>query len=264
MGCIADYRGKCVYRFYEAFYDKKGNKLLSNSNVANAPIVAVGLVAYWLHYRSNPNQLASFGRPCTKSIQEIFRDYTAGRLSAYNQEAGQRPSSWRGDLERDFYVQHIIPSEQRLFKQSKALFEYITSEDRQTVKDVMDEYSFYLEDKCKAYQPSIIKSKKEKAEEKVRIVDTAKIGEHFKLGFDKQTHLPTMKLLLEAPASDKKLARVALMMYESRWFLSNDYHTFSKWYKDFCHIVRCSYHKDYAPSALRPISQDLKNKYYFL
>ena len=238
---------------------------MPTKNDEDAPIVAVGIVAYWLHYRKNPNRRTNiFGGPEPKSIYEIFKDYTADRLRAYKKEKEQSPSSWRSDLECDFYMHHIIPSEQRLIKQSEALFEYITPDDQQLVRDVMKEYILYLQAKRETYMPAVADSKKEKKDEVVRNVDINKIGMHFKCGFDKQTHLPTMKMFLEQPNTDKDLARVALLIYESKWFLSNDYRTFSKWYRDFCKIVGCKYHKDYAPSALKPIPDTLQRNYYFL
>ena len=264
MGTITDHSGKCIYRFYEAFYDENGKVRMPNKKDEDAPVVAVGLVAYWLHYRKNPNRLASIFGPDAKSISDIFRDYTADRLRAYKKHYEQSPSSWRSDLERDFYVQHIIPSERRLIKQSEALFEYITPDDRQLVRDVMKEYILYLQNIRNSYQPPVPKEKGKKKDIQVRLVDIEKIGSHFKRDFDKQTHLPTMKLLLEQPNSDKNLARVALLIFQSKWFLSNDYNTFSSWYRDFCNMTKCTFHKAYAPSALKPIPKELENNYYFL
>lgn len=261
FGTISDHTGRCIYRFFEAFYDEEGKTHLQSKIEEDGLVVAVGIVAYWLHYRETPNRLAAIFGPEHKTISEIFRDYTSDRLSAYKKVCEQRPSSWRSNLERDFYVHHIIPSEKRLIKQSEALFEYITPDDQQLVRDVMKEYILYLQEKRNSYLPSLTKPKKI---EHVRVVDIDKIGKHFKREFDKKTYLPSLKMLLEQPESDKNLARMALLIYESKYFLSSDYNTFSKWYKDFCKIVGCKYHKDYAPSALNPISDKFKKNFYFL
>ena len=264
FGSIADHSGKCIYRFHKAYYDVNGHVAVESENDDDAPVVAVGLVAYWLHFRQNDNRAASLFGPEVKSISQIYHDYTAERLRAYKKYHEQKPSSWRSDLERDFYMHHIIPSERRLIKQSEALFEYITPDDRQLVSDVMKEYILFLQDRRNTYQTPEIKSKREKKVEPVRVVEIDKIISHFKLTFDKKTHSSTLKMFLEQPDSDKNLARVALLIYESQWFISTDYKTFSKWYKDFCRIVGCTFHSSYEPNKLKPIDEDLKNKYYFL
>lgn len=101
--------------------------------------------------------------------------------------------------------------------------------------------------------------------EKQRVVDIEKLSSNFKVrGFDKKTHMPVLKSNLEHKQSDKDLARVALMIYESKYFSKQSYSTFSKWYKDFCVIVDCTFHESYEPHALRPIPDSLKAQYYFL
>ena len=261
IGSISDHTGKCIYRFFKVVYDEKGKIISQTKNDDDAPIVAVGIVAYWLHFRETSNRLTAVFGPKSKSILEIFRDYTADRLNAYKKVCEQKPSSWRSDLERDFYVHHIIPSERKLIKQSEALFEYITPEDQQLVRDVMKEYLMFLQEVRKTYMPPATNTKSVVS---VREVDIDKIGMHFKRDFDKKTYLPFLKTFLEQPETDKNLARMALVIYESKFFLSNDYTTFSKWYKDFCLIVGCKHHDSYAPSALKPFSDELKNRLYFL
>lgn len=265
LGCIVDHSGKCIYRFHQAERDINGNLHALSNNDEDAPVVAVGIVAYWLHFRQNNNRLASLFGPDAKSIPQIFQDYTADRLRAYKKHHEQTPSCWRSDFERDFYTHHIIPSERRLIKQSEALFEYITPDDRQLVRDVMKEYILYLQNIQKKYMPDTQKPKSTKQPKPIRQVNIDKISPHLKRDFDKNTYLPILKTLLEEPQSDKELARVALLIYKSKYFLSNDYSTFSKWYQDYCNIVGCKYHASYEPNTLRKsITEELKQKYYFL
>jgi hypothetical protein len=268
MGTITDHQGNLEYRFFEAIKNEKGHLELIKKEDKDAPLVAVGIVAYWLHCRKSQNpfmrlEFSNLAKSIytTKSILEIYRDYTVGRLFEYKKVCEQKPSSWRSDLERDFYVHHIIPSERKLIKQSEALFEYITPEDQQLVRDVMKEYLIFLQEVRKTYMPPATNTKSVVS---VREVDIDKIGMHFKRDFDKKTYLPFLKTFLEQPETDKNLARMALVIYESKFFLSNDYTTFSKWYKDFCLIVGCKHHDSYAPSALKPFSDELKNRLYFL
>ena len=130
--------------------------------------------------------------------------------------------------------------------------------------DVMREYILYLQQIRDTYQPPIPKPKYEKKIEIVRTVNIDNILIHLKRSFDKQTYSSTLKSLLEQNQSDKELARVALLIYDSQYFLSNDYSAFAQWYKDFCRFVGCEFHSSYEPSKLKPIHEDLKNKYYFL
>ena len=273
-GSITDSNGHGVFRFFPLIKDDKGNRIdaeIDFDDYDTNPVVATGIIGYWLHFRKNNDRLASYTtwtkEDKRKDTLKIFNEYTEDKLEQYIEREQYSPSSWRRDLEKEFYTDFIIRNEKRLIKQSEALFEYITPKDQQLVRDIMKEYILYLQQKRDTYQPSIPKpkpeKKPEKRPEKVREVNIETIGNHFKRGFDKITHLPTLKLLLEQPQSDKELARVALLIYNSQWFISGDYKGFSEWYKDFCRLVKCNYHKSYEPSKLTP-SEELKNKYYFL
>lgn len=264
IGCISDCNGDCIYRFIRAYRDENGNMRLETPNDNDAPVVAVGIVSYWLHYRQNNNRSATLFGPKAKSMAQIFQDYTDIRLRDYRKKHEQDPSSWRSDIEKDFYLHFIIPNERKLNKQSEALFEYITPDDRQVVRDVMKEYILYLQEQRERYLPDMQKPKDAKQHKPERKVNIDEIGKHFKIGFDKKTYLPILKTLLETSQSDKDLAKVALLIYDSKYFLSNDYRTFSKWYRNYCKYVGCEFHSSYEPSKLRPIDRELKKRYYFL
>mgnify|MGYP006916103676 CR=1 FL=1 len=100
----------------------------------------------------------------------------------------------------------------------------------------------------------------------IRVVDEEKLSSHFKVkGFDKKAHIPVLKAMLEQNQSDKNLARVALLIYESPFFIKNNYKVFSGWYKDFCDIVESKYHDSYEPNKLKDeYYYRLKNQYWFL
>lgn len=263
-GIIADYKGLCRYRFYRSFYNEDGKMIGHEMVMTNAPIVAEGLVAYWLHYRKNNNPCTKIPDEKQKSITDIFNDYTDDRLNAYKGEKEQDPSSWRCDLEREFYTRHIIPSEKHLIKQSEALFEYITTEDQHIVRKVTNEYLCFLKDKCNSYQCDDDRKRKVK-QQSSRQVDEEQLKKHFTREFNNKDFYSTFFILLEESQSDKQLARVAFLIYDSKYFIKSDYPVFSKWYADFCKIVGCEYHPDYAPSALKDEKlKELQDKYYFL
>lgn len=273
IGSISDHSGQSIYRFYEKYKDDNGNLRHMSYKDEECPIVAVGIVAYWLHHRKNENRITTLFGPAyfsSKPIIKQFEDYTTERLNQYKINYEQKPSSWRSDVKRDFYMHYIIPNEKKLNKLSEAIFDYITPADRKLVKELMKEYILYLQTKQEEYidvpksEGKKPKKQEVKTPEVTRNVDIDKIGQHFNRDFDKSVHLPNMKMFLEQPQSDKDLARVALLIYESKNFIKKDYNTFSAWYKDFCVIVGCKYHIDYAPSALRKLLGKQKKKYYFL
>ncbi len=276
-GSITDSSGHGVYRFFPLTKDADGNRIDAEIDfddyVAN-PVVATGIIGYWLHYHKNNNCLASYTTWTKdkerKNTLKIFNDYTKDKLEQYVEREDISPSGWRRDLEKEFYTNFIIPNEKRLIKQSEALLEYITPEDQQLVRDVMKEYILYLQQIRDTYQPPNPKSSTDKTLkiESIlkpdRVVDIEKIRDKFKNDFDKRTYIPMLKNYLEQPQSDKELARVALLIWNSQWFIRKDYKDiYINWYRDFCKHVKCDFHKDYYPSALI-ISKKTRDKYYFL
>lgn len=151
IGTIQDRYGKGIYRFFKGRIGTNGMVQLEElKDDRHAPIVATGIVAYWLHYGIIPNRPYRFGDPQPKSVLEVFKGYTKRKLYDYKQKCELKPSSWRRDLEHEFYTQYIIPYEKRLMKQSEALFEYITPDDQRMVRDIMNEYILYLIESRKA------------------------------------------------------------------------------------------------------------------
>ena len=141
-GTISDYSGHSVYRFYPMTVDPNDGHLITDTT--NNPIVATGIVGYWLHFRKSANRLATMFQPDQKNIIEMFATYTEDKFAQYKDSFCDHPSLWRRNLEREFYVDFIIPNELKLNKQTEALFEYITPNDCLIVKEVMDEFIDYL------------------------------------------------------------------------------------------------------------------------
>jgi len=64
--------------------------------------------------------------------------------------------------------------------------------------------------------------------------------------------------------SDKDLAKIALMIYNSGKLMpAMRPNTFRAWYKEFCNLIGCKYHKDYKPSILEP-DDKLQRVFYYL
>ncbi len=66
--------------------------------------------------------------------------------------------------------------------------------------------------------------------------------------------------------SDKEMAQIALLIYDSEKVLKSARgRTFANWYKLFCDIVGCPYHKDYKRSNLRGEQlESLRKIFYYL
>lgn len=155
-GSITDSNGHCVFRFFPLIKDDKGNRIdaeIDFDDYDTNPVVATGIIGYWLHFRKNNDRLASYTtwtkEDERKNTLKIFNDYTEDKLKQYIEREQYSPSSWRRDLEKEFYTDFIIPNEEPLNKQSEALFEYITKDDRKLVEEVIEEYMKYLR-KCRS------------------------------------------------------------------------------------------------------------------
>lgn len=152
-GAIANVDGDFIYRFVEAKRDKKGNFVDVYEHKKDNPIVAVGIVAYWLFFRRNNNPLIhSLGGGAkreTKFFDEIFESYTKERYKQFKERYKDSPDSWKWNWDYEFYGKIIVPNEIMLNKQTETLFEYITDEDIKLVRSVMDNYIEYLK-KCRA------------------------------------------------------------------------------------------------------------------
>ena len=158
-GSITDSNGHGIYRFFPLTKDADGNRIdaeIDFEDYVSNPVVAIGIVGYWLHYRKNNDRLASYTTWSKdeerKNTLKIFNDYTEDKLKQYVEREQYSPSSWRRDLEMEFYTDFIIRNEEPLNEQSKALFEYITKDDRKLVEEVIEEYMKYLKIKKAEYK----------------------------------------------------------------------------------------------------------------
>lgn len=148
-GAITDIKGNGVYRFIEMTRNEHGSLVHIHENKEDNPVVIVGFVAYWMKHRNNTNQILKlFGKTnrTHKKIIEMFESYTAIRYSQFEQKHRDDPCTWKWDWDYEFYAKYIIPNEMEWNKQSEALFDYITDEDKRLVRAVMDNYIEYLKE----------------------------------------------------------------------------------------------------------------------
>ena len=112
--------------------------------------------------------------------------------------------------------------------------------------------------KPKATSYTNIESKEE------RIIDEEWLKSHFKIQFKREDGgFDTLVNMLKANHSPKYFAKIALQIYESRYFIKTDFATFSSWYKSFCEKIGCHYCSNYKPSKLK-LTKEESSSFYFL
>jgi len=142
-----------IYRFHEKIRTKGGNLDDVHDKEEDNPIVAIGIVAYWLIFNSRKDnvikRLTRYRVEIPKDMKEQFENYTKVRFEQFKIEHRDDPFTWDWDWEYEFYTKYIIPHEIELNKMSEALFDYISDSDIALVKAVMMNYIKYLK-KCRA------------------------------------------------------------------------------------------------------------------
>lgn len=137
-----------IYRFVEMARGKSGMLDDVNRNEEDNPIVAIGIVAYWLQFNSRMDtvikRLTKYNCEIPKDIREQFDNYTQIRFEQFRREHRDDPNTWDWDWDREFYGNVIIPHEIAFNKQSEALFDYISDSDIVLVRGVMNNYIKYL------------------------------------------------------------------------------------------------------------------------
>lgn len=149
-GAICQWDG--IYRFVEQSRGKSGVLDDVKRNKDDNPIVAIGIVAYWLQFNSRMDtvikRLTKYRSGIPKDIREQFDNYTKIRFEQFKNEHRDDPDTWDWDWEYQFYAKAIIPHEIGFNKQSEALFDYISDSDIALVRAVMNNYIKYLK-KCR-------------------------------------------------------------------------------------------------------------------
>lgn len=147
-GAIIDDNNDGIYRFLEAKRSDTGDIKHYDYDINKIPIVAVGIVAFWLKHRNSSNRL--FGALFTPKLtviegyKELFDKYTESRFAQFRSNNKDNPDTWEWDWDYEFYAKYVIPNEIELNKQSEALFEYISDEDISLATKIMKNYIAYL------------------------------------------------------------------------------------------------------------------------
>ena len=149
-GAICQWDG--IYRFVEQARGKSGVLDDVKRNKDDNPIVAIGIVAYWLQFNSRMDtvikRLTKYRSGIPKDIREQFESYTQIRFDQFKKEHRDDPNTWDWDWDYEFYANTIIPHEIAFNKRSEALFKFISDSDIALVRAVMNNYIKYLK-KCR-------------------------------------------------------------------------------------------------------------------
>lgn len=150
-GAICQWDG--IYRFVEQARGKSGVLDDVKRNKEDNPIVAIGIVAYWLMFNSKKDlvlkRLTQYKNGIPQDIRELFDTYTKERFNQFKAAHRDDPLTWDWDWDYEFYTKYIIPHEIELNRSSEVLFDYISDSDIKLVRDVMKSYIKYLK-KCRA------------------------------------------------------------------------------------------------------------------
>ena len=103
-----------IYRFVEMTYinnvpDDVNRKFKDN------PIVAIGIVSYWLIFKKNLLPIAKLFTEYNENPQDIkeqFDNYTKERFEQFKKQNYDNPETWKWDWEYEFYTNYIIQQHQ--------------------------------------------------------------------------------------------------------------------------------------------------------
>jgi hypothetical protein len=266
-GAIVDRTGNGKLRFHEQFHTSFGLDDVYEKIEEN-PIVADGIVASWMKIRQDTtlfDKCLNRNIIFPSSIRDFYTEYTIKRFEEFNLLHRDNPDALNLNLEFEFFTNYIIPHEKKLNKISEALFDYVTPHDCKIIRKIMTSYIMFLTEARDNIQPPSKKPKDNKRRIKnTHDADINKLKNLFNHNFDKK-FIPNLKALIDLPRSNKELAYIALLIYNSKHFIKNDYSSFSTWYRYFCKIVKCEVFENYAaPSALKNIPKGLEDLFFFL
>lgn len=143
-GTIVDLQGDGCFRFVDYVWDDDNHireKYLNDDEKLACPIVACGLVGWWLHKRKDAG------------IKEIFESYYELRMREYEKEHESDVDAWERDLKNEFVCRKHIPAEKKLIKQSEALNPYITQDDIKKIHSITENYLRFARTKRKELYP---------------------------------------------------------------------------------------------------------------
>lgn len=107
------------------------------------------------------------------------------------------------------------------------------------------------------------------SKEETTTIDSERLKQYFRssfkgMGKNNFDYYSSMIDELKKGRSTKEYAQIALIIYESDKLNDRKPATFLAWYRIFCNCIGCTYSKNYKPSKLKNIPQNLYNLFSYL
>lgn len=136
-GAIQDIENNCIFRFidYLPVGDSCRDLHPTDEDKLTCPILACGIIAYWIKYRK---QLGT---------KELFEKYFSIKLNQYKSLHEQDDDAWTRDLEKEFILRHCTKQEKGLIKRSTPLLQYLSDLDVEKIKSISTQYLSFARSK---------------------------------------------------------------------------------------------------------------------
>lgn len=159
-GSLVDLNNENILRFvhYDEQHDSGGKKAItstppSSQNESEYPIVAAGIVVYWLKERKG-----------SRGVNEIFDDYYNLCLNYYIAKEKKSFDAVGYDLKKEFAQSKHRDRECLLMDYSKKLYPYLNKDDIKQIKQLYKSYYKFVREKLRILYPPKYTSGHEKEE----------------------------------------------------------------------------------------------------
>lgn len=130
-GSIYDLENNCVLRFIEV-PDGTHYKYKEEDWKQKSPILASGIVVWWLLYRRS------------KSVLDIYESYCQMRMAQYKARREKDADSWKCDIEDEFFNKEWLDIERKCVYENQALFGFVSEQDGKEIQDIINNYWSFI------------------------------------------------------------------------------------------------------------------------
>lgn len=131
-GSIYDLENNCVLRFIEVPDGTHYKYKEEEDWKQKSPILASGIVVWWLLYRRS------------KSVLDIYESYCQMRMAQYKARREKDADSWKCDIEDEFFNKEWLDIERKCVYESQALFGFVSEQDGKEIQDIINNYWSFI------------------------------------------------------------------------------------------------------------------------
>lgn len=131
-GSIYDLENNCVLRFIEVPDGTHYKYKKEEDWKQKSPILASGIVVWWLLYRRS------------KSVLDIYESYCQMRMAQYKARREKDADSWKCDIEDEFFNKEWLDIERKCVYESQALFGFVSEQDGKEIQDIINNYWSFI------------------------------------------------------------------------------------------------------------------------